>query len=89
MVTSMSKDQLTTAKEVQAEDTTEESQNQEVSLEEISEEENNEANNEDYIMFSDPDEIPNPTVLKNLFFEKKYGIFMQQMFTYKLNYFNI
>jgi len=47
-----------------------------------------EGNEDDFIMFSDPDEIPNPNVLKNLFFEKKYGIFMQQMFTYKLNYFN-
>ena len=47
-----------------------------------------EENENDLIMFSDPDEIPNPLVLKNLFLKKKYGVFMQRMFTYKLNYFN-
>jgi beta-1,4-mannosyl-glycoprotein beta-1,4-N-acetylglucosaminyltransferase len=39
----------------------------------------------DYIMFSDPDEIPNPNVLKNFFLNKKYGIFLQKHFVYKIN----
>ena len=30
---------------------------------------------EDYIMYSDSDEIPNPEILKNLKLKKKYGIF--------------
>ena len=46
------------------------------------------ASNEDYIMFSDPDEIPNPKLIKNLNLKKKFGIFFQKMFTYKLNLFN-
>lgn len=36
----------------------------------------------DYIMFSDPDEIPNPKLLKNLNLKKKFGIFMQNHFVY-------
>jgi len=43
---------------------------------------------EDYIMFSDPDEIPNPKILKNLNLKKKYGIFLQKMYCYKFNLFN-
>ena len=43
---------------------------------------------EDYIMYSDSDEIPNPSKLKNLKLEKKYGIFLQKFFVYKLNIFN-
>jgi len=43
------------------------------------------ANDEDYIMFSDPDEIPNPKKLKNFNLNKKYGIFLQNLFYYKLN----
>ena len=39
-------------------------------------------------MFSDPDEIPNPKKLKNIKMEKKYGIFIQNMYTYKFNLFN-
>ena len=39
-------------------------------------------------MFSDPDEIPNPDTLKNLILKKKYGVFFQDMFTYKFNIFN-
>jgi len=39
----------------------------------------------DYVMFSDPDEIPNPNLLKNLFLRKKYGIFLQKHFVYKIN----
>ena len=39
-------------------------------------------------MFSDSDEIPNPKILKNFSLDKKYGIFMQKFFVYKLNIFN-
>ena len=42
----------------------------------------------DFIMFSDPDEIPNPDTLKNLILKRKYGIFFQEMFTYKFNIYN-
>lgn len=42
----------------------------------------------DYVMFSDPDEIPNPNLLKNFFLKKKYGIFLQQHFVYKINILN-
>lgn len=43
---------------------------------------------DDYIMFSDPDEIPNPEVLKNFILKKKYAIFHQKCFNYKLNLLN-
>ena len=43
---------------------------------------------EDYIMYSDSDEIPNPLKLKNLILKKKYGIFLQKCFNFKLNLFN-
>ena len=46
------------------------------------------ANSEDYIFFSDPDEIPRPEVLINFNLKKKYGIFMQKCFNYKFNLFN-
>ena len=46
------------------------------------------ADDNDLIMFSDPDEIPNPKKLKNIKMEKKYGIFIQNMYTYKFNLFN-
>ena len=46
------------------------------------------ADDNDYIMFSDPDEIPNPVILKKINLEKKYGIFMQKCFCYKFNIFN-
>ena len=46
------------------------------------------ANENDYIFFSDPDEIPRPEVLKNFDLKKKYGIFMQQCFNYKFNLYN-
>ncbi len=46
------------------------------------------ADNEDYIFFSDPDEIPKPSILKNFKLYKKYGIFMQNSFCYKFNIFN-
>jgi beta-1,4-mannosyl-glycoprotein beta-1,4-N-acetylglucosaminyltransferase len=37
----------------------------------------------DYIMFSDPDEIPRPELLKNFILNKKFGIFLQNMYCYK------
>ncbi len=45
-------------------------------------------NDDDYIFFSDPDEIPEPQLLKNFNLRKKYGIFLQQCFNYKFNLFN-
>ncbi len=39
-------------------------------------------NDDDFIMFSDPDEIPNPNILKEFVLKKKYGIFMQKHFVY-------
>ena len=42
----------------------------------------------DYIFFSDPDEIPKPEILINFELKKKYGIFMQRCFNYKFNLFN-
>ena len=46
------------------------------------------ANAEDYIFFSDPDEIPKPEILKDFSLNKKYGIFLQECFNYKFNLFN-
>ncbi len=46
------------------------------------------ANKEDYIMFSDPDEIPNPVILKKINLKKKYGLFLQNMYCYKFNLLN-
>jgi beta-1,4-mannosyl-glycoprotein beta-1,4-N-acetylglucosaminyltransferase len=43
---------------------------------------------EDLIMFSDPDEIPRPEKLKNIKLNKKFGIFLQKMFCYKINIYN-
>jgi beta-1,4-mannosyl-glycoprotein beta-1,4-N-acetylglucosaminyltransferase len=43
---------------------------------------------EDYIFFSDPDEIIKPELLKNFKLNKKYGIFLQKCFNYKFNIFN-
>lgn len=43
------------------------------------------ANDEDFIIFSDPDEIVNPKILKNFTLKKKYGIFLQKHFMYKFN----
>ena len=45
-------------------------------------------NEEDYIFFSDPDEILNPKVLINFNLEKKYGIFLQECFNFKFNLYN-
>ena len=44
--------------------------------------------NDDYIFFSDPDEIPNPNLLINFELKKKYGIFLFKCFNYKFNLFN-
>ena len=46
------------------------------------------AGQEDYIFFSDPDEIVRPELLENFKLDKKYGIFMQDCFNYKFNLFN-
>ena len=43
---------------------------------------------EDYIFFSDPDEIPDPNLLVNFDLKKKYGIFLQKCFNFKFNLFN-
>ena len=43
---------------------------------------------EDYIFFSDPDEIVRPELLKNFNLKKKYGIFLHDCFNYKFNIFN-
>ena len=43
------------------------------------------ANPDDFIMFSDPDEIPNPKLLPNILLRKKYGIFLQKHYVYKIN----
>ena len=43
---------------------------------------------EDYIFFSDPDEIPNPNILLNFELKKKFGIFKQKCFNFKFNLFN-
>jgi len=39
-------------------------------------------------MFSDPDEIPNPELLRNFELFKKYGLFLQEMYCYKFNLYN-
>jgi len=46
------------------------------------------AEQEDYIFFSDPDEITKPEILINFELKKKYGIFMQKCFNYKFNLYN-
>ena len=46
------------------------------------------ADNDDYIFFSDPDEIPRPELLINFTLKKKYGIFLQKCFNFKFNLFN-
>ena len=43
---------------------------------------------EDYIFFSDPDEIMKPEKLKRFQLKKKYGIFFQDSFNYKFNLYN-
>jgi len=46
------------------------------------------ADKEDYIFFSDPDEIPDPRKLKSIDLKHKYGIFLQKNFNYKFNLYN-
>ena len=46
------------------------------------------ADENDYIFFSDPDEIPNIKILENFQLKKKYGIFLQKFYNYKFNLFN-
>ena len=46
------------------------------------------ANDNDLIMYSDSDEIPNPESLEALDLKKKYGVFLQNFFVYKINIFN-
>ena len=46
------------------------------------------ASNEDLIIISDADEIPNPEKIINFDPNKKYGVFEQKQFYYKLNLFN-
>jgi beta-1,4-mannosyl-glycoprotein beta-1,4-N-acetylglucosaminyltransferase len=46
------------------------------------------ANNEDLIIISDADEIPNPEKIINFDQSKKYGVFEQKQFYYKLNLLN-
>jgi beta-1,4-mannosyl-glycoprotein beta-1,4-N-acetylglucosaminyltransferase len=43
------------------------------------------AKSEDYLIFSDPDEIMRPEKLINFNLKKKYGIFLQKHFMYKFN----
>ena len=38
--------------------------------------------------FSDPDEIVKPEILENFELKKKYGIFLQDFFNYKVNLYN-
>ena len=45
-------------------------------------------NPDDYIFFSDPDEIPRPELLIDFSLKKKFGIFLQRCFNFKLNLFN-
>ena len=43
---------------------------------------------DDYIIYSDSDEIPNPDLIKELKLKKKFGIFLQNFYVYKMNIFN-
>ena len=62
-------------------------QNQELQREFLLESLKN-VNPDDYIFFSDPDEIPRPELLIDFSLKKKFGIFLQRCFNYKLNLFN-
>ena len=42
----------------------------------------------DYIFFSDPDEIIRPELLNNFSLKRKYGIFLQDFYNFKLNLYN-
>ncbi len=43
---------------------------------------------DDYIFFSDPDEIIKPELLNNFNLKKKYGIFLHNFYNYKFNLYN-
>ena len=43
---------------------------------------------DDIILFSDSDEIPNPKKLENLYVDHKFIIFLQNFYVYKINIFN-
>jgi len=62
-------------------------QNQELQREFLLESLKN-VNPDDYIFFSDPDEIPRPELLIDFSLKKKFGIFLQRCFNFKLNLFN-
>lgn len=47
------------------------------------------ANNDDLIIISDADEIPNPEKITKFDLRKKYGVFEQEQYYYKLNLFNL
>lgn len=47
------------------------------------------ANNEDLIIISDADEIPDPEKIINFDLKKRYGVFEQKQYYYKLNLLNI
>ncbi len=47
-----------------------------------------EADPEDFIMYSDSDEIPNPELLRDFDLKKKYGIFLQSFYVYNFEIFN-
>ena len=46
------------------------------------------ASSNDLIMYSDSDEIPNPKIIKSISLKKKYAIFLQKVYVYKINVFN-
>ena len=46
------------------------------------------ADQDDYIFFSDPDEIIKPEKLNNFFLNKKYGLFLHEFYNYKFNLYN-
>ena len=46
------------------------------------------AKNEDLVIISDADEIPNPEKIINFDLKRKYGVFEQKQFYYKLNLLN-
>ena len=39
-------------------------------------------------MYSDSDEIPNPLIIEKLNLKRRYAIFMQKFYVYKINIFN-
>ena len=48
----------------------------------------NNAKPDDLIFYSDSDEIAKPSSISNLILNKKYGIFLQKIFCYKINLLN-